>query len=171
MPKSKVRKKNDFTVSAVSRTPVKVKVGPSSVWFVALFIGLMLIGLVWLMVFQLAAVGSNPPAALMWMHNLFAWNSRKLAFDLAVHKAIGDDPKILLRTEGQKPVHGLLDHGLFAIQREHLLGQLAPAARPESGAAATGQNDWIKTLCAQVIAPGTEILVWRSFWGYQATLL
>ncbi|WP_237574434.1 cell division protein CrgA, partial [Mycetohabitans sp. B4] len=52
MPKSKVRKKNDFTVKPVSRTPVKVKVGPSSVWFVALFIGLMLIGLVWLMVFQ-----------------------------------------------------------------------------------------------------------------------
>ena len=61
MPKSKVRKKNDFTVSAVSRTPVKVKVGPSSVWFVALFVGLMLIGLVWLMVFQLAAVGSQAP--------------------------------------------------------------------------------------------------------------
>ncbi len=57
MPKSKVRKKNDFAVSSVSRTPVKVKVGPSSVWFVALFIGLMLIGLVWLMVFQLAATG------------------------------------------------------------------------------------------------------------------
>ncbi len=61
MPKSKVRKKNDFTVSAVSRTPMKVKVGPSSVWFVSLFIGLMLIGLIWLMVFQLAAIGSQAP--------------------------------------------------------------------------------------------------------------
>ena len=30
MPKSKVRKKSDFTVSAVSRTPVKVKAGPSA---------------------------------------------------------------------------------------------------------------------------------------------
>ena len=70
MPKSKVRKKNDFTITAVSRTPVKVKVGPSSVWFVALFVGLMLIGLVWLMVFQLAAVGSNAPAALHWMAEL-----------------------------------------------------------------------------------------------------
>ena len=63
MPKSKVRKKNDFTVSAVSRTPVKVKAGPSSVWFVVLFVGLMLIGLIWLMVFQLAAVGTSPDAA------------------------------------------------------------------------------------------------------------
>ena len=50
MPKSKVRKKNDFTISPVSRTPVKVKAGPSSMWFVVLFIGLMLIGLLWLLV-------------------------------------------------------------------------------------------------------------------------
>ena len=58
MPKSKVRKKNDFTINPVSRTPVKVKAGPSSVWFVVLFVGLMLIGLAWLIVFQLAA--TNP---------------------------------------------------------------------------------------------------------------
>ena len=59
MPKSKVRKKNDFTINPVSRTPVKVKAGPSSVWFVVLFIGLMLIGLIWLLVFQLAASGRS----------------------------------------------------------------------------------------------------------------
>ncbi|HEX2214287.1 MAG TPA: cell division protein CrgA [Mycobacterium sp.] len=59
MPKSKVRKKSDFTANAVSRTPVKVKAGPSSTWFVVLFISLMLIGLVWLLVFQLA--GSEIP--------------------------------------------------------------------------------------------------------------
>jgi hypothetical protein len=74
MPKSKVRKKSDFTVSAVSRTPVKVKAGPSSVWFVVLFCGLMLIGLVWLMVFQLAATGPDAPAALGWMATLGPWN-------------------------------------------------------------------------------------------------
>ncbi|MGO9151660.1 cell division protein CrgA [Mycobacterium sp.] len=74
MPKSKVRKKNDFAVSTVSRTPVKVKVGPSSVWFVASFIGLMLIGLIWLMVFQLAAVGTQAPTALHWMAELGPWN-------------------------------------------------------------------------------------------------
>ena len=74
MPKSKVRKKNDFTVKPVSRTPVKVKVGPSSVSFVSLFIGLMLIGLVWLMVFQLAALGSQAPKALQWMADLGPWN-------------------------------------------------------------------------------------------------
>ena len=68
MPKSKVRKKNDFAVNSVSRTPVKVKAGPSSVWFVVLFVGLMLIGLVWLLVFQLAS------SSLPWMADLGPWN-------------------------------------------------------------------------------------------------
>lgn len=75
MPKSKVRKKNDFTINPVSRTPVKVKAGPSSVWFVALFVGLMIIGLIWLLVFQLAA--TNPidaPGFLQWMADLGPWN-------------------------------------------------------------------------------------------------
>ena len=74
MPKSKVRKKNDFTVNPVSRTPVKVKAGPSSMWFVVLFVGLMLIGLVWLIVFQLAGSGPDVPSFLQWMSNLQAWN-------------------------------------------------------------------------------------------------
>lgn len=74
MPKSKVRKKNDFAAGSVSRTPVKVSAGPSSVWFVVLFIGLMLFGLAWLLVFQLAASGYNTPPALEWMYDLGPWN-------------------------------------------------------------------------------------------------
>ena len=73
MPKSKVRKKNDFTINPVSRTPVKVKAGPSSTWFVVLFISLMLIGLVWLLVFQLAGSGPDVPSFLQWMSDL-VWN-------------------------------------------------------------------------------------------------
>jgi uncharacterized integral membrane protein len=69
MPKSKVRKKNDFTINPVSRTPVKVKAGPSPMWFVVLFIGLMLLGLVWLLVFQVDA-----PGFLSWMADLAQWN-------------------------------------------------------------------------------------------------
>ncbi|MGK2881298.1 MAG: cell division protein CrgA [Mycobacterium sp.] len=68
MPKSKVRKKNDFTISPVSRTPVKIKAGPSSTWFVAFFIGLMLVGLVWLIVSQLA--GTTIP----FLYDLGPWN-------------------------------------------------------------------------------------------------
>ncbi len=74
MPKSKVRKKNDFTINPVSRTPVKVKAGPSSTWFVVLFIGLMLIGLAWLIVFQLAGSGPDVPSFLQWMSDLNVWN-------------------------------------------------------------------------------------------------
>ncbi|MGH3578418.1 MAG: cell division protein CrgA, partial [Mycobacterium sp.] len=74
MPKSKVRKKSDFAAGTVSRTPVKVKAGPSSVWFVASFVGLMLIGLIWLMVFQLAATGPDAPPVLNWMAELGPWN-------------------------------------------------------------------------------------------------
>ncbi|KGI66172.1 cell division protein CrgA [Mycolicibacterium rufum] len=74
MPKSKVRKKNDFTINPVSRTPVKVKAGPSSIWFVVLFCGLMLIGLAWLIVFQLAGSGPDVPSFLQWMSNLNVWN-------------------------------------------------------------------------------------------------
>jgi Cell division protein CrgA len=70
MPKSKVRKKNDFSPSHVSRTPVKVKAGPSSMWFVGLFLGLMLLGLAWLLVFQLASTA----APLQWMSDLGSWN-------------------------------------------------------------------------------------------------
>lgn len=74
MPKSKVRKKNEFSVKPVSRTPAKVKAGPSSTWFVVLFVGLMLIGLLWLLVYQLAAAGPYPPEWLVWMADLGPWN-------------------------------------------------------------------------------------------------
>ena len=77
MPKSKVRKKNDFTINPVSRTPVKVKAGPSSVWFVVLFVGLMLIGLAWLLVFQLAATDPVDAAELPdWMADLARGTTR-----------------------------------------------------------------------------------------------
>ncbi|MGB3355215.1 MAG: cell division protein CrgA [Mycobacterium sp.] len=74
MPKSKVRKKNDFTINPVSRTPVKVKAGQSGTWFVVLFCGLMLIGLTWLIVFQLAGSGPDVPSFLQWMSDLNVWN-------------------------------------------------------------------------------------------------
>jgi hypothetical protein len=51
-----------------------VKAGPSSVWFVVLFVGLMLFGLIWLLVFQLGATGPSAPSALAWMTNLGPWN-------------------------------------------------------------------------------------------------
>ena len=34
----------------------------------------MLIGLIWLLVFQLAASGPDTPSALQWMADLYSWN-------------------------------------------------------------------------------------------------
>ena len=55
MPKSKVRKKTDYTINPASRTPVKVSTGPSSSIYVGVMLGLMLLGLAWLIVYYLAA--------------------------------------------------------------------------------------------------------------------
>ncbi|WP_040832721.1 cell division protein CrgA [Nocardia brevicatena] len=70
MPKSKVRKKTDYTINpAANRTPVKVRAaGPSPVWYVAIMLGFMLAGLLWLLVYYLAA------EQIGWMNDLHAWN-------------------------------------------------------------------------------------------------
>ena len=54
MPKSKVRRKTAYTPPTnVSRTPVKVA-GPTHPVYVAVMLGLMLLGLAWLVVNYLA---------------------------------------------------------------------------------------------------------------------
>ncbi|MGB3301660.1 cell division protein CrgA [Gordonia sp. (in: high G+C Gram-positive bacteria)] len=73
MPKSKVRKKTDYTINPASRTPVKVKAGPSGIWYQSVMFGLMLLGLVWLIVYYLGA-STSKYAALDWMTNLGPWN-------------------------------------------------------------------------------------------------
>lgn len=77
MPKSKVRKKTDYTINPASRTPVKVKTGPSSSIYVGIMFGLMLLGLAWLVVFYLAArenTYGGQGQVLHWMNQLDAWN-------------------------------------------------------------------------------------------------
>ena len=69
MPKSKVRKKAAYVAppSADTRTPVKVK-GPTHPIYVAVFVGLWVVGLAWLVVNYLA-VESIP-----FMAQLGSWN-------------------------------------------------------------------------------------------------
>ena len=77
MPKSKVRKKTDYTINPASRTPVKVKTGPSSSIYVGVMLGLMLLGLAWLIVYYLAASSTSyggEGQVLHWMANLGSWN-------------------------------------------------------------------------------------------------
>ncbi|MGH3870892.1 MAG: cell division protein CrgA [Pseudonocardiaceae bacterium] len=55
MPKSKVRKKSVYTPPTDQGTPVKARVaGPSHPVYVAVMLGLMLLGLLWLVVNYLA---------------------------------------------------------------------------------------------------------------------
>lgn len=68
MPKSKVRKKSDQPLRSVSRTPVKVKAGPSSTVYVSVMLGLMIVGLLWLVVYYLAG------EQISWMNDLDAYN-------------------------------------------------------------------------------------------------
>ncbi len=68
MPKSKVRKKAPYTPpSNASRTPVKVA-GPTHPVYVAAMLGLMLLGLAWLVVNYLAG------DKIGFMIALNAWN-------------------------------------------------------------------------------------------------
>jgi hypothetical protein len=68
MPKSKVRKKTVYTApTSVSRRPVKVA-GPTHPVYVAVMLGLMLLGLVWLVVNYLAG------DKIGFMIALHAWN-------------------------------------------------------------------------------------------------
>ena len=54
MPKSKVRSKTEYTDAAVSRTPVKVKGSPTPRWYLIIMLGLMILGLTWLVVYYSA---------------------------------------------------------------------------------------------------------------------
>jgi hypothetical protein len=55
MPKSKVRKKSVYTPAAEALGATKVRVaGPSHPFYVAVMLGLMLLGLLWLVVNYLA---------------------------------------------------------------------------------------------------------------------
>lgn len=68
MPKSKVRKKTDYTSTPNNRTPVKIKGGPSPIWYKVIMLGFMLAGLLWLAVYYLAG------EQIQFISNLNAWN-------------------------------------------------------------------------------------------------
>ncbi|ADG96813.1 protein of unknown function UPF0233 [Segniliparus rotundus DSM 44985] len=71
MPKSKVRKKTDFTINPGAAGAGSARTAPSSTWYVALMLGFMLAGLAWLVVYYIAAADLD---ALKWMADLQFWN-------------------------------------------------------------------------------------------------
>jgi len=78
MPKSKVRTKTEYTEAAVSRTPVKVKGAPTARWYLVVMLGLMIVGLLWLVTYYVA--GERIP----FMAALETWQNFAIGFGLAV---------------------------------------------------------------------------------------
>ena len=78
MPKSKVQSKTEYTDAAVSRTPVKVKGAPTPQWYLVIMLGLMILGLTWLVVYYIA--GEQIP----FMMALETWQNFAIGFGLAV---------------------------------------------------------------------------------------
>lgn len=69
MPKSKVRKKPAYTPPAEPSSPARVRAaGPSSPIYVGVMLGLMLLGLAWLVVNYLAS------DTIRFMADLGGWN-------------------------------------------------------------------------------------------------
>lgn len=74
MPKSRSRKKKKTSAAAPApdnRTPVKVSGGPSSPLYVTVMLGLMVLGILWMVLMYLA---DTAPGALGWMNELGGWN-------------------------------------------------------------------------------------------------
>jgi Cell division protein CrgA len=67
MPKSKVRKKTVYTPPTDRRTPAK-SVGPSHPVYITIMLGMMLLGLAWLVAYYLV------PTGIPVMESLGAWN-------------------------------------------------------------------------------------------------
>ena len=78
MPKSKVRSKTEYTDAAVSRTPVKVKGSPTPRWYIIIMLGLMILGLTWLVVYYIA--GEQIP----FMMALETWQNFAIGFGMAI---------------------------------------------------------------------------------------
>lgn len=80
MPKAKISKNapiSSTTSSSVNRTPVKINSEGTSKWYIVLMLGLMLIGLAWIVVNYLA--GEHIPL----MQELGPWNYL-IGFGLAI---------------------------------------------------------------------------------------
>lgn len=79
MPKSKVRKKSEYTITPSSLTPTKVSLDkPSSTLYVSTMLGLGVFGILWIMVFYLFVATpsryAEPGQILHWMQVLGNWN-------------------------------------------------------------------------------------------------
>ena len=65
---------------------------------------------------------------------------RQLFHDLRAEQLIGKDPDVFGRQDRGQAIDRLLDQGALAEEVQHLLGAGTPAAWPEAGTPASGQD-------------------------------
>jgi len=73
--------------------------------------------------------------------DIVLWQLGQLLADFGDLRGVGDDENVFHRHQRQHTVHGLLEKGALAEQREQLFGHLLAAQRPETLAASAGHDD------------------------------
>ena len=75
MPKSKMGKNNIFSIRVLHYNSVTNAVKSSSHWFVLIFLNIVLLGLGWLLIFQLVSINViDVPICLQWIIGMDFWN-------------------------------------------------------------------------------------------------
>ena len=69
--------------------------------------------------------------------NALVHHVRKLLGDRSIQQIVCNDPDGVILHDIVQARDGLLDHGCFAIQLQHLFGAGSPATRPKPGSAST----------------------------------
>src|SRR5262249_41034832 len=87
--------------------------------------------------------GSGGVTADGFGKNAFARGSGQLPLKCGSLLCVGDAPDSVGRNEWTKALDGLLKHGLFADDVEKLLGSARSAARPETSAATSSEDDGV----------------------------
>ena len=64
--------------------------------------------------------------------------------DLLTQIVVSNHPKKFRRSQPNQARHGLLNHGLLAVQRQQLFGPPLTTEGPEARSASASENDWVK---------------------------
>jgi hypothetical protein len=75
-----------------------------------------------------------------FLEDLSGGQTWKLIADFVGQILVGDDPGFFELCQWLEAFYGLLDHGAFPIQREHLFGAGAAGPGPEASTAASSEN-------------------------------
>jgi len=90
-------------------------------------------------IFQSEGDGGGRVPAFGLKDNMFYFS--KVGFDIEFVVAVGHYDDVIKRKHPQKPFYGLPQKGLIPGELKKLLGEVAPAERPEPGTGTTCKNE------------------------------